>query len=164
MGQCQRYKASDREFIQIPRPFIVEEYNNFMGGVDLSDMLLEIYRIDIKNRKWYLRLVYYVIGVAIVNSWIIYREDCKQLEVKPMQLLQFHTSIGKSLLSKKKQRKQGHPISRGRSIIPNTHTTRTHISTSVEIECRPTPPAPTSAHQLRLNADPHHPHPHQHIS
>ncbi|XP_026686809.1 uncharacterized protein LOC103519548, partial [Diaphorina citri] len=131
MGQCQRYKASDREFIQIPRPFIVEEYNNFMGGVDLSDMLLEIYRIDIKNRKWYLRLVYYVIGVAIVNSWIICREDCKQLEVKPMQLLQFHTSIGKSLLSKKKPRKQGHPS------VEEDQSSRT----------------PTSAHQLRLNAE-----------
>ncbi|KAI5707902.1 hypothetical protein M8J77_012246 [Diaphorina citri] len=59
------------------------------------------------------------------------REDCKQLEVKPMQLLQFHTSIGKSLLSKKKPRKQGHPS------VEEDQSSRT----------------PTSAHQLRLNAE-----------
>jgi len=40
---------SDKKFIEVQRPQVVEEYNKFMGGVDLADMFLELYRIDIRS-------------------------------------------------------------------------------------------------------------------
>lgn len=39
---CYRKKTVD-----VDRPFVVKEYNTFMGGVDKADMLLELYRIDV---------------------------------------------------------------------------------------------------------------------
>jgi hypothetical protein len=42
---------SNKKFIQVQRPHVVEEYNKFMGDVDLADMLLELYQIDIKSTK-----------------------------------------------------------------------------------------------------------------
>ena len=32
-------------------PAIVGEYNQHMGGVDLTDMLLALYRISVKSKK-----------------------------------------------------------------------------------------------------------------
>ena len=33
-------------------PKVVKEYNNYMGGVDLSDMLIALYRTNIKTKRW----------------------------------------------------------------------------------------------------------------
>ena len=54
-------------------PHAIAEYNKFMGAVDLCDMLLELYRIDFKSKKWYMRIFFYVLDLATVNSWLLYR-------------------------------------------------------------------------------------------
>jgi hypothetical protein len=42
-----------------------------MGGVDLADMFHALYRIDRRSKKYYMRIVYFLIGVAISNAWLI---------------------------------------------------------------------------------------------
>jgi len=39
LGTCKRWSMSDKKIIEVQRPHDVEEYNTFMGGVDLADML-----------------------------------------------------------------------------------------------------------------------------
>jgi len=63
--QVQRWSSHEHSVVAVNCPSIVKEYNKFMGGVDLSDMLLSIYRIDRRSSKWYLRIVFYVLGVAV---------------------------------------------------------------------------------------------------
>ncbi|XP_050063057.1 piggyBac transposable element-derived protein 3-like [Aphis gossypii] len=41
-----RWSASEKAQIPVKRPAMVREYNSFMGGIDLHDMLVEIYRTD----------------------------------------------------------------------------------------------------------------------
>ena len=55
-------------------PHAIAEYNKFMGGVDLCDMLLKLYRIDFKSKKWYMRIFFYVLDLTTVNGWLLY--DC----------------------------------------------------------------------------------------
>ncbi|XP_049816457.1 piggyBac transposable element-derived protein 3-like [Schistocerca nitens] len=62
MATCTRYSASERKFIDVPRPYIVEKYNKHMGGVDLADMLIELYRINLRSRKWYMRILYWCLS------------------------------------------------------------------------------------------------------
>ena len=56
--------------VNIPPP--VKGYNSNMGGVDLSDQLLKCYEIIRKSKKWW-KTFLYLIDVAIVNSFIIYK-------------------------------------------------------------------------------------------
>ena len=37
-----------------------------MRGVDLSGMLLALYKIDRRSKKYYNRIIYYLLGVCIV--------------------------------------------------------------------------------------------------
>ena len=62
-----RWSVASKQRVEIDRPSIVKEYNRYMDGVDLCDMMIEFYRTNIRNNKWYMRIVYYCINLAVVN-------------------------------------------------------------------------------------------------
>ncbi|CAI6373989.1 unnamed protein product [Macrosiphum euphorbiae] len=59
-----------------------------MGGVDLMDRMIAHYPHGFKNKKWYLRIFFHFLNISIINSWIIYKENCQNIP-----LLQFKASI-----------------------------------------------------------------------
>ncbi|KAK2710077.1 hypothetical protein QYM36_013676 [Artemia franciscana] len=91
----------------------IVEFNRFMGGVDLADMLLELYRIDFKSwSKWYMRIFFFLFDLSVVNGWLLYRR-CLAAGQKPMNLLQFKTDVARALLSGASlaTAKRGRPLS-----------------------------------------------------
>ncbi|KAK2704220.1 hypothetical protein QYM36_017518 [Artemia franciscana] len=56
IDKCQRWDGTTRKYVEVDRPRIVRDYNKSMGGVDLADMFLELYRTDIRSKKWYMRI------------------------------------------------------------------------------------------------------------
>jgi len=75
---CKRWDRTSKKYVDVVRPLCIAEYNKFMGGVDLSDMLIELYRIDIRGKKWYMRLFYYFLDLSVVNAWLLYRRHMGQ--------------------------------------------------------------------------------------
>lgn len=59
-----------------------------MGGVDLADQMISLYRINIKSKKAYQRLIYHFIDMALVNAWLLYRKDCNILSLPKKSVLQ----------------------------------------------------------------------------
>ena len=59
----------------IPCPAAVADYNAIMRGVHRFDQRLETYAIGRHSLKWLLRLLYFLIDLAIVNSFIMW--NCK---------------------------------------------------------------------------------------
>nr|XP_006812366.1 PREDICTED: piggyBac transposable element-derived protein 4-like [Saccoglossus kowalevskii] len=53
-------------------PFSVLQYNQYMGGVDLSDQLASYYSISKKYMKYWKYLFFFFIQRMIVNSFILY--------------------------------------------------------------------------------------------
>jgi hypothetical protein len=53
-------------------PAVVAEYNSIMGGVDRFDQRRERYAIGRRSLKWWHRLLYFLIDLAIVNSFIMW--------------------------------------------------------------------------------------------
>ncbi|KAF0756258.1 Uncharacterized protein FWK35_00032807 [Aphis craccivora] len=51
--EVQRWSITSKTRIPVQRPAVVKEYNSFMGGVDLHNMPVEIYRINIRNFAQY---------------------------------------------------------------------------------------------------------------
>ena len=54
----------------IPCPAVVADNNTIMGGVDRFDQRRERYAIGRRSLKWWHRLLYFLIDLAIVNSFI----------------------------------------------------------------------------------------------
>lgn len=57
VGTIERYEKTEKRKKSIPCPKVVNEYNAHMGGVDLMDSYLGRYRIRMKTRKWYMRII-----------------------------------------------------------------------------------------------------------
>ena len=64
---------------------MVEIYNANMGGVDLCDMMLSTYRIRQKSNEYYMYIIYYCIGISVINSWLIYRRHMAQQNISKKQ-------------------------------------------------------------------------------
>ena len=88
-----------------------------MGGMDLADMLIALYRSPMKTQRWYLIVLIHCVDICKVNSWLLYRRYANQLSIpkrNQVALLKFSTKIADGLLfeSKPVDRPAGRPPKR----------------------------------------------------
>ena len=89
----------------------IAKCSKFIEGVDRCDMFLELYRINFKSKKWYIRIFFYVLDHAIVNGWLLYRRTLNKKSKQHMSLCDFKLDIATRLLSSNKYTpKRGTPI------------------------------------------------------
>ena len=80
---AKRWSQEKKEYVIVPRPHMITLYNKSMGGTDQMDQQLATYRPFIRNRKWYWPFFTFSLGVALYNSWLLYRMlqgDCTYLD------------------------------------------------------------------------------------
>ena len=121
----RRWSQTDKSYQEIACPMMVHEYNKFMGGVDLCDMMLSLYRVKLKSRRWYMPIFYYLSEVAVTNAWILYRRDCNLngIDKKSQHsLVSFQNHIASDLLNVGRVAKRGRP-STGSTPPPKRRTT-----------------------------------------
>jgi len=72
-----------------------------MGSVDLLDQMLQYYRINIRTKKWTLRVIMHFVDLALVAAWIEYKKDCTKLNVPKRQILDslnFRVEVANALI------------------------------------------------------------------
>ncbi|XP_067939843.1 piggyBac transposable element-derived protein 3-like [Watersipora subatra] len=97
LSYVERWDKKEKAKVNVTRPFAIEIYNQHMGGVDLTDFLVSCYRHNLKQKKWYLRIFFHFLNLAISNSWVIYRW---LEEGSPLDLLAFRSSVATALIGK----------------------------------------------------------------
>ena len=60
---------------------MVSQYNQSVGGVDLADMLIALYRTNITRKRCYLKIIFHCVDIAKVNAGLLYPRHCQQKEV-----------------------------------------------------------------------------------
>ena len=61
-------KNKDGTEVVIGGSQVNNDYNKRMGYVDKGDMLKSLYGLDRKSKKWWHRIVFHFLDVALVNS------------------------------------------------------------------------------------------------
>lgn len=79
----------------IPCPDVLISYNNNMNNVDVFDQLKAAYGMNRKSRKWWHRLFFHFIDMAIVNSFILHQ----QLKLEKISLKDFRRRVVDGLLA-----------------------------------------------------------------
>lgn len=88
----RRNKDGTRVTVYCPK--VVAEYNRIMGGVDKFDQLHERYAIGRRSTKWWHRILYYLIDMAIVNSYILMNTNKK----RAIDQLSFRINLARQLI------------------------------------------------------------------
>lgn len=68
---CRNGKELCHETVKCPH--IVSVYNKHMGGVDLIDSLIGLYRNKQRSKKWYHHLFFHLLDMTVINAWLLYR-------------------------------------------------------------------------------------------
>ncbi|KAK3911867.1 PiggyBac transposable element-derived protein 3 [Frankliniella fusca] len=121
MSTVSRRDKKKREKIEVNCPRIVQLYNKNMGGVDLMDMLMELYRLPCRAKRWPIPLVAFLIDLALVNSFLTHSVENEILEAKKLEMSskEFRLKVVEDLL--------GNVRRRGRPKLNSTFTIARHI-------------------------------------
>lgn len=107
------------------KPEMIQDYNLNMLGVDKLDQLMSYYSFLHKTVKWWRKVFFWLLEVAVINAYIIYKMLAVQRGEKPMTHLAFRRHLVLSL---------SEPI---RSSVVPRRRSGTRVSDSVE-RLRPT--------------------------
>ena len=92
LGTAKRWSRTERKFVDISQPYVIDRYNRHMGGVDRMDQNISTYRISIRSKKWWWALFAYLLDVAMQNAWILYRHTAAATQ-RPLDQLDFRRDI-----------------------------------------------------------------------
>lgn len=82
---------------QILKPVVVNDYNKYMGCVDLKDQMLSMYLIERKRGlKWYLKVFKRLMNISILNIYIIHRAN----STNPLSRRQFRYKLAEQLVQR----------------------------------------------------------------
>ena len=102
MGQIDRWYNKTKALKAVSCPKIVSMYNGNMGGVDLADMLISLYRMEVKTRRCYIKVFWHMVDNANVDKFMAsIPKDCKLLGLplnKQNPLAEFTIEITQSLI------------------------------------------------------------------
>jgi Transposase IS4 len=112
-------RSEDRSIVQRSVPTAVADYNQHKSGVDTIDQLHASYSIGRKSKKWWPRLVWWLIDMCIINAYSLYQHkqqvQITQLEFRQQlmqQLVEQHgqkrSNVGRPSSTPHKQQQQGH--------------------------------------------------------
>ena len=91
-----RRKKGSATKTHVACPKFVSLNNSDMGGVDTMDQKTATYRLDCKRKYcFYLKMIFDLVDVAIVNSHIIYTKYCND-----MSSLNFKIGVEKDLIDR----------------------------------------------------------------
>ena len=92
--------------VDVRQPKCIQDYNNYMNGVDRSDQILSSYNLLRKCVRWWKTLFFHMTDIACVNGYILFKlyqkanPDKKALHrVKSYSVLEFREELIRNLVS-----------------------------------------------------------------
>lgn len=99
-SQIKRYCKEQKTKVNVKCPQVILDYNKHMGGVDLADMLIALYRTGLKTHRWYIKIFGQMLDICINNGWLLYKRHCNILGIKkPIPLKKFRHEVIRGLLT-----------------------------------------------------------------
>ena len=138
--KVRRWDKASKSFTDINRPFIVDQYNRSMGGVDQLDAFVAQYRFQLRSKRWYMYLFWHIVTVALINAWLLYRRDCLLLGIPAKQILKrrhFQAVVGSGLIliNAERGRKRGRPSTEEKMAVKSVDARKkAHKGPSQEIK------------------------------
>ena len=102
-GSCNLVQVKTRRGVVKEKPEVVDLYNQNMLGVDKMDQLATYYSFLRKSVKWWRKVMFWLLEVSVVNSYILYTTSLGQYGQQPRSHLQFRRELILQLVSHRLQ-------------------------------------------------------------
>lgn len=70
----KRYSQKHKKNINVSRPKLIAQYNQYMGGTDLMNQNMATYRIGARGKKWRWPIFTELLETPMNNSWTLYKK------------------------------------------------------------------------------------------
>jgi len=85
---------------EVPCPEIIDDYNAFMGGVDMADQAMCYYSMGRITLKWWRRIFWRLHDMAITNAFVICKMNSSTSLQKMQTNRQFHLTLAEKLVAR----------------------------------------------------------------
>lgn len=138
MNVERRLKGS-KDKVNIDCPKMVNEYNKYMGGVNLMDQKKVTYEVDRRSKiKYYLRLFFDLLDISVNNACIVYNQLLKNENIKPATSLEYRQMLARGLIGNYTNRMRSlcnTPLSRKSRIRPSPKPEHSMEKTNIRRRC-----------------------------
>ncbi|XP_063236268.1 piggyBac transposable element-derived protein 3-like [Bacillus rossius redtenbacheri] len=150
-SEVHRWDRKAKAILEIPRPFSIGEYNRHMGGVDLADRMIAHYPHGFKSKKWYLRVFFHLLNMALVNAWISYKEAKNE----KIPFVTFKASVAHTLiaLGTTEVRKRGRPSCLEEAVLSKKKTVPLTVTPQVRFDGYEHWPKKAEGREMRCRND-----------
>lgn len=140
--QTDRHDKKQKNVVKIDCPNLIKEYHPHMSGVDCLDSLIGRYKIQIRTKKWYIRIFYQLVDLTLVS---IYRKETVSRNEKYLSLSEYRIEIRHCLCREGSQNilKRGRPSN--------------DIETSIQLKRKRSPLAYVPPKDVRIDGIGHWP-------
>lgn len=97
VNKIRRYSKEKKRKVDVDCPEVITHYNRHIGGVDLADMLVALYRTDFRTQRWYMAIFSHLIDVCVNNAWILWRKNNPN---DKLRLKTFRLEVAKEFVKK----------------------------------------------------------------
>ncbi len=110
-------------------PPLLPDYQTYMRGVDRGDQLIGYYSVARRSKKWWKRVFSYVVEVAALNGYIIYKSGLSSSESRRYNYLKYCVSLAEELIGSFSSRPlgTGRPRSLDHQQILRLDVTKGHL-------------------------------------
>jgi hypothetical protein len=120
---------------EIPRPHAIQQYNLYMGAVDLYDQYRSYIQMDLRSTKFWHPLFWLIIESALLNSWLLYKVTMEAANLPlTYTFFTFRKSVALALVSEwesKGCRNVAPGTNSPSKTVPNTKNIRMHVKHAV---------------------------------
>jgi hypothetical protein len=83
---------------EIPRPPAVHQYNLYMGAVDMFDQYRSYVQLELRTRKFWHPIFWFILEATLINSWLLYKTS-REKALLPLEytLFTFRKSVALAL-------------------------------------------------------------------
>lgn len=108
-------RTNKKQTVDVAKPVMISEYTKYMGAVDRADHYCASYGFSRKSLKWWRKLFYWLLEVAVVNSFILFNIQRRNNGLAAVSHIEYRKAVLLQLIGDVRNadgnRKRGRPSS-----------------------------------------------------
>ena len=89
LDSIKRWSKKEHKIVEVHCPDAVKQYNASMGGVNLVDRMVSMYRVSVCTCKGPVRVILHFFDCALKNALILYRGNARRSGTASKDILDF---------------------------------------------------------------------------